>query len=337
MTVSASLPATAPVTDAEASAPACLIVNPLSFRASRGLADQAIEVAKAHGADVVRLDGPASLVTAMDAILARRQRHVIVLGGDGTVRDIIDRLAGLPVGHWLPDLLILPGGRSNLTSADMLPGGRPMATLESALVQARDGRWEKSVVERATLCVAQEPAPPRYGFFVGGAAVDSVVRFSQDHRYGARGAFRASHLTTPWVLLKLAALASVGRSRVPCPDLQVEAGACGSLRGPVRLLLATTLQHRVGLFDPYAARGQGELRVTVVARRAARFWSALPRLLTGRYSAAMDVGNGYLSGRCERVQVTGLAGYSFDGERFDTDPARPVRITLGPRLRFYSP
>jgi hypothetical protein len=36
------------------------------------------------------------------------------------------------------------------------------------------------------------------------------------------------------------------------------------------------------------------------------------------------------------VRVTGLAGYVLDGERFDTDPARPVVIGPGPRLRFYS-
>ena len=50
----------------------------------------------------------------------------------------------------------------------------------------------------------------------------------------------------------------------------------------------------------------------------------------------MTPDNGYLSGNCERVQIAGLAGYVLDGERFDTDPARPVVITPGPRLRFLS-
>jgi hypothetical protein len=50
----------------------------------------------------------------------------------------------------------------------------------------------------------------------------------------------------------------------------------------------------------------------------------------------MIADNGYLSGNCERVQIVGLSGYVLDGERFDTDPARPVVITPGPRLRFFS-
>ena len=337
LTVPVSGPATAPAALADATAPPCLIVNPLSFRASRGLAGRASAIAAAHCAEVIRVDAPASVAAAVESILIRRQSRVAVLAGDGTVREIVDRLARLPPGRWLPDLLILPGGRSNLTAADLVPRGKPLATLEQALAAAREGRWDSGVVERVPLCIAQDPAPPRFGFFVGAAAVDSVVRRAQDYRYGGSGRLRTGHLSTPWLLLKLAALGLVGRSGLESPFLQVDAGACGSVRGPVRLLLATTLLHRTGLFDPYAARGAGELRLTVVARRAPRFWRALPRLLTGRYSKAMNVDSGYLSGRCERVQITGLAGYVLDGERFDTDPTRPVVITPGPRLRFFSP
>ena len=116
-----------------------------------------------------------------------------------------------------------------------------------------------------------------------------------------------------------------------------DAGACGRQRGAVRLLLITTLLHRSGLLDPYAARGAGELRVTSVARSAPRFWRSLPRLVTGRYSAFMNVDEGYLSDRCERLEITGLAGYTLDGEEFDADAARPLVITAGPRPRFLTP
>ena len=44
-----------------------------------------------------------------------------------------------------------------------------------------------------------------------------------------------------------------------------------------------------------------------------------------------------LSGRSERVEITGLLGYALDGEEYDTDPVRPVFITAGPRLRFLLP
>ena len=89
--------------------------------------------------------------------------------------------------------------------------------------------------------------------------------------------------------------------------------------------------------DPYAARGAGELRVTPVARSAPRFRRSLPRLVTGRYSAFMNVDEGFLSGRCERPESAGLAGCTLDGGEFRADPARPLVITPGPRLRCLVP
>lgn len=337
----ASVPGGAALSDvveslANAALPPCLIVNPLSFRASRGLAEQAQAVAKARGAEVVVVDGSASLTTAVDAILARRQRHVMVLAGDGTVRAVIDQLASLPTGAWLPDLLVLPGGRTNLTAADLTPGIDALRLLERALAAIAEKRWDAALVERATLCIEQTPAPARRGLWVGAALIDGVIRRTHAHRSGGDGALRTGHLSTVSSLLRLVVLALRGRSGLSCPDLRIDAGPVGRLEGKVSLLLATTLQHRQGLFDPYATRADGGMRLTAVSRDAPRFYRSLPRLLTGRFSRSMDVAHGFLSGGCEHVEITGAAGYSLDGEAYDTDPARPVVIRRGPSLRFFA-
>ena len=156
----------------------------------------------------------------------------------------------------------------------------PSATLARRWRGRATAAGTRAVVERMPLCIAQAPAPPRFGFFFGGAAVDSVVRRAQDHRYGGSGPLRTGHLSSPWVLAKLAALALVGRANIPAPTLEIEAEGCGSLRGEIRLLLATTLLHRTGLFDPYAARGRGDLRLTAVT-------AARPALLAG-FAAPAD-------------------------------------------------
>jgi len=63
----------------------------------------------------------------------------------------------------------------------------------------------------------------------------------------------------------------------------------------------------------------------------------LPQILAGRYSTQMNAGGGYLSGRCERAEVTGLARYTLDGEMFECDPKRPVVVRVGALLRFALP
>lgn len=339
--MNAGVPRGAPLAEAAASLadaalPPCLVVNPLSFRAARGLAEQAQAVAKAQGAEVVVVDGPAALTAAVDAILARRQQHVMVLAGDGTVRAVIDQLASLPTGAWMPDLLVLPGGRTNLTAADLVPGASALTSLKRGLAAVADQRWDAAVVERATLCIEQSPAPARYGLWVGAALIDGAIRRTHDHRIGGNGALRTGHLSTAISLLRLGFLALRGRSGLSCPELQVDAGAVGRLQGPVSLLLATTLLHRRGLFDPYATRADGGMRLTAVSRHATGFYRLLPRLLTGRFSRSMDLGHGFLSGGCAQAEITGLAGYSLDGEAYDTDPARPVVIRRGPSLRFFA-
>ena len=315
--------------------PPCLIVNPLSFRASRGLAAQATTLALAYGAEVVTVGSPEALVSAVEAILSRRQKRVMVLAGDGTVRAVIDQLAALPAGSWIPDLLVLAGGRTNLTAADLVPGGTALVTLERALRLSAAQRWDSAVVERCVLCIEQAPAPARYGFWVGAALIDGVIRRTHAHRVGG-GAMKTGHLSTLTSVLRMAFLGLCGRSGLACPVLTIEAGPLGRLHAPVRLLLATTLQHRRGLFDPYASRADDDLRLTAVSRRARRFWPSLPRLLTGRFSRTMTTADGYLSGGCERAEITGLSGYSLDGEAFDTDPSRPVLLRRGPRLRVFA-
>lgn len=321
---------------APAMPPPCLIVNPRSFSAARGLAAQATALALAEGAEVVTIDSPASLRSAVEAILARRQRQVMVLGGDGTVCAIVDQLSNLPPGAWVPDLLVLPGGRTNLTAADLLPGGCALAVLKRALRLSRGAGWEQSVEERCALRIEQAPARPRHGFFVAGALIDGVIRQCHQHRADRQTAGKPS-APTPLYLLWLGLRTWFGHPGPSCPSLRIDAGACGMQQGACRLLLVTTLMHRAGLFDPYAPRGRGDVRVTAVSREAPRFWRSLPRLLTGRYSAAMSPAAGYLSGRCERLEIGGLAGYMLDGEPVETDPSRPVLITAGPRLRFLKP
>lgn len=109
------------------------------------------------------------------------------------------------------------------------------------------------------------------------------------------------------------------------------------MMGLTRVLLATTLEHHLGLFNRHAERGEGDLRMSAVAAQARGFWINQPRQLTGHFLERMNVERGYLSKRCERLEVLGLSGYTLDCEQFDSDPRRPVLIKAGPRLCFLTP
>lgn len=258
----------------------------------------------------------------------------MILAGDGTVCAIVDQLSKLPEGAWTPDLLVLPGGRSNLTAADLVPGSSALATLRRALDLARHGGWDSAIEERRSLRIEQSPGTVRHGFFMAAALIDSAIRQVHQYRIDRKA---PSDLSTLSYLLQLAVRSLFGRSGLTCPPLDIDAGSCGVKKAQFRLLIATTLLHREGLFNPYANRGEGDVRMTAVSADAPRFWRSLPGMLLGRFRGWMNVDSGYLSGRCGRLQISGLSSYMLDGEPFDADPSRPITITAGPRLRYLRP
>ena len=329
------MPLSAPAALPVAERGVCLIVNPKSFRASRGgLAERAIELARRHGGDVIEAATPDALASALDRRLQQaRPLDLFVLAGDGTVQALVDLLVRLPADLPIPRLLVLGGGRTNLTAADLDGTGDVLAKLEAAFTRSRTMPRMRRV-----LVVEQAPDPARHGFFLAGGLVDETIRACHDWRTRG-GVLRRSHVGTMVYLVRLAIGALLGRPKVRSPRLRVEADGRGAIEGPMRLLVATTLEHRNGSFDPYAQRAEpaGSPRITAVIVGARRFWRSLGNLLRGHFGPHMTPDGGYLSGHSERIEIWGLRGYTLDGEEFGCDPTRPVLIRGGARLEFLQP
>ena len=328
------------VTTAASAAPArspaaarvpCLLLNPGSFEnARKALVERAERLARAHGAEVIRTGREGGVPAAIDRVTGVRAPAVLVLAGDGTVQALVDRLATLSPDD-APQLLVLGGGRSNVTAADLGGRGRALAKLEQVLRRWRAGA-APATETRDLVRVAQEGAPARHGFLLTAGWIDYAIRSC--HRYRARGGrLRQTDAATLWHLARLA----LRRKRPALDALRIEANGHEPLPAPAHLLAVTSLQRRQGPFDPFAPRGEGALRFSAVSARGLRFWLQLPAFATGRFGARMQPGDGYLSGRTDALRVLGLSSYTLDGEEFDADPARPVTIRKGPRLTFLVP
>lgn len=315
----------------------CLILNPRSFLASRGrLAARVIALAARCGTEVIEASSPAQLNADLDTLRARGQARIFILAGDGTIQGLVQYLALLPEGAWSPELLLLGGGRSNLVAND-LGGPGTLQRLERALRRDRDGS-AFTVREQQLLRVEHEDSVPHHGFFLAGSSIDSGIRLCHHHRLSGTSRLHKGRLSSPYCLLKLALQVMVGRSPLPpYPDLQIRTDTGESLTGPSRIFIVTTLHHRDSLYNPYAARGTGAVRVTAISATADRFWRRLPALLVGRFDLQMNSHNGYLSGRFERLEVLGLSRYALDGEMFDVDPTKPVIFRGGQTIRFLQP
>jgi hypothetical protein len=314
-----------------------LVINPRSFRASRrGLAQRVAVLARAHGLPVIEASTLDGFRAVLDRLRAQQVAQIWVLAGDGTVHAMAEYLAREPAAGWSPVLLLLGGGRANIVPRDC-GGYPPWEKFQAALHAQREGR-ALAEEQLPTLRVEQTGSMPQHGFVLAGAVINSGIRLCSQHRASGTGWLHRSWIADPYCLLKLMLQVWVGRSPLPpYEELQLTVDAVAAMQAPVRVLMASTLQLRDGLYNPFAARGAGDVRITAVAATARHFWRNLPNILRGRFSDDMTQDQGYLSGRFTQVDVLGMSGYSLDGEMFVTDPARPVRLSRGLVLRVLRP
>jgi Diacylglycerol kinase catalytic domain len=310
----------------------CLLVNPRSFRASRlRLAQRAAGLAAAAGLDVHEVTNPGELGVVLDRLRAQRQRQIWMLVGDGMVHALAEFLAAGNPDDWSPELLLLAGGRANVVPREC--GGYPaMPALRRALAALAAGRPLKEERIR-TLRVSQAGQPVRHGFLLTGSVLYEGVRLCAAHRAAGNGWLHRGFFADPYVLLKLSLQVLVGRSPLPpYPDAVVQLPGQGELAAPLRILVASSLNLGGALYNPFAARGTGPVRLTAVDATA-HFWRHLRALLRGRFDDNMDLAHGFLSGRGESAQVCGIGGYALDGETFSADPDVPVVFSPGFQLR----
>lgn len=314
----------------------CLLVNPRSFRSSwLGYAAQAGKLARAAGLTVHEVVDPASLRAVLDALRERRQQQVWILSGDGTIHALAEYFA-VHGSEWSPALLFLAGGRANIVPREC--GGYPaMPALVRALAALREGR-ELAQGRIHTLQVAQAGRPVRHGFLFAGAVIYQIVRRLAEHRARGKDWFHWSFFSEPWVLLTLAFEVYVLRRPLPSqPSVVARLAGRGEVAAPMRVLLASTMELRAALYNPFAARGTGPVRLTAITARAPRFWRCLPAMMKGRFDQDMDLAQGILSGRGERGELLGVNAYALDGELYDADPAVPLVLTAGVPLRVLLP
>jgi diacylglycerol kinase family enzyme len=315
----------------------CLLINPLSCRTLYGsLARRAADLARAEHMPVVITGDPTAILALLQRLRERRLPQLWVLSGDGTVQLIARFLLELPAGDWQPALLLLGGGRANVVPRAF--GGTPALPALRAALRARREQRALKVESQPLLRIEQQGLPAQHGFVVAGAMVDYGIRICRDFRASGTSWWHRGLFADPWCLLKLAFKVIIGASPLPpYPQLDIVTDNGERMIASVRVLMASALLHAGGHYNPYANRGSGALRVMAVAVDARRFWRHLPRVLSGRYDENMTTLQGFLSGRCSTVTITGLNGYSLDGEPIDVDPRLPLRLSMGMSLSILTP
>lgn len=291
----------------------------------------------------VRLDVPMTPEALAETLREYRDAgigHVVVDGGDGTLREVMSQLPAI-YGETPPTLSLIASGNTNLAVADV--GGFERGPQALARVLATlDGRETGRLTER-TVIEAVWPdgsRPPVCGFFLGSAG----------YLRGWRMAHADIHSRGLWHRWGVAATVAGAAWQVVTgrPDSEWQRGSRLSLAvdsdaprdGARFVFLATSLDRLfMGLWPFWDQDGDPArpLRWLDIDAPPPRFARILRKLLRGRPDDWMRASGAYRSGNAQRLRLRLQEPLVIDGEAYEPDRDGLIELRAGARLRFHAP
>ena len=163
---------------------ALLIHNPNAGNgghARRRLLDEARRVLAAAGinTDLAETKGPGDATEIANRASLEGRQLVIACGGDGTLNEVVNGLAGQQNGHRVP-LALLPGGTANILAKEL---GIPW-NIAGATRKLLHGEVREIALGLATPLL--QPEKKKYFLSVAGAGPDGMIVYSVDLELKAR-------------------------------------------------------------------------------------------------------------------------------------------------------
>ncbi|MGA2418480.1 MAG: diacylglycerol kinase family protein [Candidatus Acidiferrum sp.] len=157
---------------------ALLIHNPNAGNGGSGRRrqlDDARRVLAAGGidAELAETRGPGDATEIASRATAEGRQLVIACGGDGTLNEVVNGLAGHQNGHRVP-LGLLPGGTANILAKELgIPWDIPRATQKLL-------RGEVKEIALGLATPLEQPGRKKYFLSVAGAGPDGMIVYSVD-------------------------------------------------------------------------------------------------------------------------------------------------------------
>jgi len=282
--------------------------------------------------DVLHLEThDAGMVEQALGVFEQEETDLLVLcGGDGTLQRALTRILGDPESSWRPMLAPLRGGRTNTSAMAMGVQRHPGKSLARVLEAARAGRLDALVDERAVLRADLAGDGVQYGMFFGSGILYDAIRSTHDRfpEGPAQGLLGAAVTTS--ALIGRGMLGRYGGVLSP-QKMQVALDGVPLEPREYLIAMATTLDRLFLRIRPFWGQESGPVRFTTIAPGVGGLKNVV-RVLSGQ---APTVDNpGFVSRNVDSVALHLDGGTTVDGELYEPEPARIVRLSAEDRVRF---
>lgn len=311
-----------------------VLSNTRSYRNRSAL--ERIERLLAGAGDVlhVRIDDMATLAESLRTAAQACPEVLAINSGDGTIMAVLSEMLVHPLFASRPRLVLLRGGRTNMTAGDVGPAGSNAAALSRLLRLRAEDRLDRAVIHRPMLWVENvRDRPPLCGAFLGDAGIVQAITLCRDR---AHALGMSAGLASAWTLVNAIVERLVRRTESPLfagTDMRI--GVDGSPLPVSRWVtaIASTLDRLVLGSRPFWNVGDAPIRFTGIAAPAPGLVRAAARVLYGGESRGLPAET-YVSRGAHSLTFETAGPFTLDGEMFEPEPGRPLKVSATAPLAF---
>ncbi len=312
-----------------------MISNPLSTTNAKSLDD--IRAIVNSSANVVHyeLDGIESLKDALELFSRANPAMLVINGGDGTIGAALASLLYNNPFDVIPPIAFLPGGKTNMTAADLGFKGKPTRVLKKLLKLAQTGEIPNSLTRRHLIEMdLGDGSTPKVGTFFGTAGIVRGIFWCRENAYAKGLPNAVAHIWSAYKLITSALGLSRTKGLMISEPMSITVPGSARIKGRYSIVMVTTLNKLLFGVKPYGRDGSGGLRFSAFEAGPGTLVRSFFGLISKRF------GNSYIKGlhvrKSNQVRVEGTDPVTLDGEIYQPIPDRPVVLKGDRSLSFVS-
>jgi hypothetical protein len=275
-----------------------------------------------------------ALPEALARIAAEQVDVLALLAGDGTAHAVLTHLLADRPFAMPPPLLMLSGGMTNMTAADVGPRMRPDRALRWLVEEIGHAGLAERLIHRPILRVENAAGfPPQYGMFFGTAAIVRAIELCRSRVHSVGLEAEVANTATLVAVLFHHLTSKRGSDLFRGDDIAISIDGGTPVRGPHLIVLATTLERLAVGSRPFWGEEREAIHFTSVAHPARGLLGSASRILYGWPDRRLDDGT-YVSRNVSSLALDMRCPFTLDGQLFEPEPGRPVRLAAEDVLAF---
>ncbi len=312
-----------------------VVSNPLSTTNNERL--EYVRQVVAESANVVHfeLQGIETVEEALDFFAKASPSILVINGGDGTIGAVLAAILKRSPFSIVPPIAFLPGGKTNMTAADLGFKGKPEKVLRQILKVARAGALADRVVRRRLIELDMgDGSPVKVGTFFGTAGIVKTIDWCRTYAYSKGLPNWLAHLYAASRVIMSAFGRNQNNSLMRSDAMKIQVVGGGHLDGRFAAVVCTTLDRLLLGLRPYGQEGKGGLRFSAVELGGGNVWRALKGLISGRYGKKSIEGTHV---RCaDEIRISGTDPVTLDGEIYHPQEGQDIILKGNKSLTFLS-